>query len=115
MVDNARGSKARPTSPDDEEKRETTRHGVLRQGKILVEGWTIYCAVRDFSSSGAKLQVGVRLPQVFDLILVGHEGRLRAELKWKDGEYVGVAFQQPLSTAQVEAVRTRQRLISRVC
>ena len=113
MVDDARGSKVRPTSPDDEEKREAPRHGVLRQGKILVGGRTIYCAVRDFSSSGAKLQVGVQLPRVFDLIVVGHEGRLRAELKWKDGEYVGVAFQQPLSKAQVEAVRPRQRLIPR--
>jgi hypothetical protein len=113
MVDDDHGSKVRPTSPDDEEKRESARYGVLRQGKILVDGRTIYCAVRDFSTTGAKLEVGVQLPPAFDLIVVGHEGRLRAELKWKNGDYVGVAFQPPLSTAEVERVRRRQRLPER--
>ena len=106
-------SKVRAASPDGADKRENVRHGVLRQGRILFDGRTVYCAVRDFSSSGAKLQVGVPVPDSFELMVAGRQDRLRAELKWRDGDFVGVAFQQALSTDEVEAVRPRQRLIPR--
>jgi hypothetical protein len=113
MVSKDQGRKARPAPPDGEEKRGTTRHGVLRQGQISFDGRTVYCAVRDFSASGARLQVGVELPGSFELIVSGHEVPLHAEFKWRRGEYVGVAFQKPLKAEEVEAVRPRARLTPR--
>jgi len=111
MADKQHGPKARPVSADGDDKRKSLRHGVLRQGQISFDGRTIYCAVRDFSALGARLQVGVDLPASFDLLVDGRDERLRAELKWRDGEYAGVAFQQPpLSAAEIEEVRPRLRL-----
>jgi hypothetical protein len=111
MADKKFRPQVRPVSESKEEKRGTARHGVLRQGQISFDDRTIYCAVRDFSASGARLQVGVELPESFDLMVDGRDERLRAELKWRRGEHVGVAFQQPpLSVAEVEEVRPRQRL-----
>jgi hypothetical protein len=110
MANKTHGPQVRSDSVK-EEKRGTARHGVLRQGQISFDGRTIYCAVRDFSATGARLQVGVELPASFDLVVDGRDERLRAELKWHRGEYVGVAFQQPpLSTIEVEEVKPRQRL-----
>ena len=97
-------------APDRKEKRGTTRHGVLRQGKISFDGRTVYCAVRDFSAVGAKLQVGVDVPEIFNLTVIGHDGDLRAERKWRKGEYVGVVFQEQLDSKDVEAVKRRYRL-----
>ena len=114
MADTTQGPQVRSVSAEKNEKRETARHGVLRQGQISFDGHTIYCAVRDFSARGARLQVGVDLPPSFDLTVEGRDDRLRAEIKWRDGEYVGVAFQQPpLSTDEVDEVRPRQRLVPR--
>jgi hypothetical protein len=111
MADTTQGPSARSVSAQKNEKRGTARHGVLRQGQISFDGRIVYCAVRDFSIHGARLQVGVDLPASFDLSVDGRDERLRAELKWRRGEYVGVAFQQPpLSTAEVEEVKPRQRL-----
>jgi hypothetical protein len=112
MVNKDQGPKARPT-PDREDQRGTARHGVLRQGKISFDGRTVYCAVRDFSVNGARLQVGVELPEIFNLAVAGHEGDLRAEFKWRKGEDVGVVFQEQLKTEEVEAIRPRPRLMPR--
>ena len=107
------GNQGKTAQQGRKEKRKTPRHGVLRQGTISFDGRTIYCAVRDFSVTGARLQVGVELPEVFDLSVVGHDGDLRAERKWRRGEYVGVAFQEQLRAEDVEAVRPRPRLTPR--
>jgi PilZ domain len=109
MGNKDKGTKTR-SAPDRKEKRGTARHGVLRQGKISFDGRTVYCAVRDFSAIGAKLQVGVDVPEIFNLAVVGHDGDLRAECKWRKGEYVGVVFQEQLDSNEVEAVKRRYRL-----
>lgn len=107
-------SSGSPPPPNGEEKRGAARHRVLRQGKILLEGQSIYCAVRDLSSDGAKLQVGdVELPEKFDLAIIGHPRRLRADVVWRSGEYAGVTFQPSLSSAEVEAVRPVPRITPR--
>ena len=110
MANKTHGPKVRSV-PAKDEKRATNRYGVLRQGQISFDGNTIYCAVRDFSATGARLQVGVDLPPSFDLVVDGRDEQLRAEVKWRRGQYAGVSFQQPpLSTAEVEEVKPRQRL-----
>jgi hypothetical protein len=114
MPDKTNKAQVRPAPVPNEEKRGTARHGVLRQGQISFDGHIVYCAVRDFSATGARLQVGVDLPPSFDLVVDGRKEHLRAELKWRRGQYAGVSFQQPpLSTAEVEEVKPRQRLTPR--
>jgi hypothetical protein len=60
------------------EKREATRYKVLRQGKIRLESRTVYCAVHDLSTTGARLHVGdVKLPGWFEL-MVGAQVRRKS-------------------------------------
>jgi hypothetical protein len=93
--------------------RTTPRHGVLRQGQIVIDERTIYCAIRDLSSGGARIEVGVPLPPEFYFILSGYKSRLRAELRWQKGNLAGIAFQETLASHEVEAAKKRERLIPR--
>src|SRR5688500_17160737 len=99
--------------PSEADKREASRYAVLRQGKIVVGDNTIFCAIYDLSLTGAKLQVGVKLPKNFELIIDGIGGGIPVELKWQNAEYAGVAFQETLSTADINAARLRARLGSK--
>ena len=97
-----------PKDPSEANKREASRYPVLRQGKIKVGEQTVYCAIHDLSMTGAKLRV--KLPKRFELIIDGLHAVVLAELKWQNVEYVGVAFPEALSTADINAARLRARL-----
>src|SRR5688500_17030339 len=96
--------------PSEANKREASRYPVLRQGKLKVGEQTVYCAIHDLSMTGAKLQVGVKLPKKFELIIDGLHAGVPVELKWQNIEYAGVAFEEALSTADINAARLRARL-----
>ncbi len=83
---------------------------MLRQGQIMIGRKIIYCAVHDMSAAGARLEVGVALPQAFELLVVGHPSPLHANLKWRTGNYAGIAFREHLTEVDLDAIRTRQRL-----
>jgi len=57
---------------------------VLLQGKILIGREMVWCAVRDLSNGGAKLEIGedLALPQEFDLVIGRKEEIVRARLRW---------------------------------
>ena len=74
---------------------------------------TIYCAIHDLSLTGAKIQVGVKLPKCFELIIDGLQAQVSVELKWQNAEYAGLAFQETLSTADINDARLRARLVSK--
>lgn len=76
------------------ERRRDRRDRVLTQAKILLPSEQVYCAVRNLSTEGAKLEVwsGVRLPADFDLLLVQSRLKLRAHLRWREGDFAGVYF-----------------------
>jgi hypothetical protein len=107
------GEKTPEQPPSGADKREASRYGVLRQGQVFDGEQKIYCAIHDLSTSGAKLQVGVKLPQEFELIIDGLQTGVAAELKWQNGEFAGVAFKKLLSAADVSAVEPRPRLRSK--
>ena len=67
---------------------------MLLQAKILIGREAIYCAVRDISNSGAKLEIGedVALPGEFDLVIGRKEEIVRARLRWREGSFAGVAL-----------------------
>ena len=94
------------------DQRKATRHAVLRQGRIKVGAHTIYCAIRDLSVRGAKLEVGVKLPKEFHLYIDGVQAALLAEPRWQQGEHAGITFKEPLSTADIDAARLPARLAS---
>lgn len=79
------------------DKRIAPRYRVLGHAQILGSGKTTNCVVRDLSESGAKLGVSskIKLPPEFDIWLVQRKLKLRVRLKWRRGEYIGVAFEEP--------------------
>jgi hypothetical protein len=44
--------------PTGAEKRRSVRHEALKQARVIAGQATIYCAIRDLSTTGAKLEVG---------------------------------------------------------
>jgi hypothetical protein len=57
----------------------------------------IHCVVRNFSSTGARLE-GVlpgSLPETFDLVFDDDRARLSCRVKWRREDAVGVQFQLP--------------------
>ena len=79
-----------------DEKRRFRRRRVLREGRLLLEAGLspIKCIIRDESEGGAKLRVSVptELPKNFSLVLVAEGTTYPAELVWRRGDDVGVAF-----------------------
>ena len=63
---------------------------------------TFDCVVRDISPEGARLDLSgaVSLPDIFDLYIPQKERTLCANIAWRNGEEVGVAFVQPSAVAR---------------
>jgi hypothetical protein len=76
------------------EDRREERRRVLLQGKILIGREMVWCAVRDLSNGGAKLEIGedLALPQEFDLVIGRKEEIVRARLRWREGPFAGVSL-----------------------
>ena len=68
------------------------------------------CVVRDLSESGARLGVSgrVKLPAEFDLWFVQRKLKLRVRIKWRNGDYVGVAFCDPQKAPKPPTPRGEQ-------
>lgn len=78
------------------DRRSDARHRVLKAGKIVFShlGSVVDCTIRDVSDKGAKLfcQDQLAVPAQFGL-LTTMDGHIRgAEVKWRDGEMLGVHF-----------------------
>jgi PilZ domain len=86
-----------PLPQDGRDKRVAPRYRVLGHAQIIGRTGAINCVVRDLSDTGAKLGVSsqVRLPAEFDLRFVRRRLTLRVRIRWRAGEYVGVAFCEP--------------------
>jgi hypothetical protein len=76
------------------EKRRTPRTAVLGHVQIVTRGGGINCVVRDLSDTGAKLGISRRakLPDEFILWFVRRNIKLKARLRWREGDYAGVSF-----------------------
>jgi hypothetical protein len=82
---------------DGRDKRVAPRYRVLGHAQIIGRTGATNCVVRDLSESGARLGVSsrVKLPPEFDLWFVQRKLKLRVRIKWRNGDYVGVAFCDP--------------------
>ena len=82
------------------EERKSPRREVLAHACVVAGDEKVYCVVRDLSATGARLGIPrqAKLPQSFDMV-VRRKLKLRVVLKWRNGDFAGVAFLEPLSLA----------------
>jgi len=83
----------------DASRRRGTRQRVLLAGKIVQGGgaFSMDCAIRDLSETGARLRLPAPAPVGEDFYLIEmRNGRVfHADVKWREGEELGVAFRHP--------------------
>jgi len=80
------------------ERRKRTRAVSSQPAMISWSGVRrVHCVVRNFSSTGARLEgaLPASLPQIFDLIFDDDRARLSCRVMWRHQGAVGVEFQLP--------------------
>ena len=80
-------------------ERRTRSRAVSSQPAAISWGGTkrIHCVVRNFSSTGARLEgaLPASLPQTFDLVFGDDQSPLSCRVKWRRAGAIGVEFQLP--------------------
>lgn len=77
-----------------DERRDKARHRVLKAGTIEFGGGAIDCTVRNFSDTGAALDVTspVGIPDHFTLFVHAEGKHLSCTVVWRKGKRIGVRF-----------------------
>ena len=78
-----------------EERRMETRRKVLRGAKVMCAGHLVLeVQLRDISEGGCRIWTRwpEEVPDRFTLRIVGEAGEMDCELRWRDGEEMGVRF-----------------------
>ena len=93
-------------SAEQREGRKSPRREALAHALVIAPNVRVYCVIRDVSETGAKLGIPHRakLPPIFDVVLVQQKLKRRVALRWRNGDYAGVAFCDPIA----EATRVRE-------
>jgi hypothetical protein len=78
----------------DEERRNKARHRVLKAGTIEFGGGAIDCTVRNFSDTGAALDVTspLGIPEHFTLNIKAEGVHLPCTVVWRKEKRIGVRF-----------------------
>jgi hypothetical protein len=76
------------------EKRNITRHRVLKAGTIEFGGGVIDCMVRNMSNTGAALDVTspIGIPEHFTLVFPADGLHMPCHVVWRKEKRIGVAF-----------------------
>ena len=76
------------------ERRDRARHRVLKAGTIEFGGGAIDCTVRNFSETGAALDVTspVGIPDYFTLFVPADGTHLPCRVIWRKEKRIGVKF-----------------------
>ena len=80
------------------ERRRRTRAASTQAAVIACAGAKrINCVVRNFSTTGARLEVALptSVPETFDLVFDDNRSTLSCRVKWRKDRDVGVEFQLP--------------------
>ena len=89
------------------ERRTAARQKSFLSGKIYFNRRlaSMDCLVRDISATGARLifSPGVTIPDNIELYIPQKNEMLRAEVHWRQGDEVGVAFPMATDAATSEA------------
>ena len=77
-----------------DERRNQSRHRVLKAGTIEFGGGAIDCTVRNFSNIGAALDVTspIGIPARFTLIMQADGTHLSCTVVWRKEKRIGVKF-----------------------
>jgi hypothetical protein len=77
-----------------DERRNKARHRVLKAGTIEFGGGAIDCTVRNFSETGAALDVTspVGIPDRFTLLIQADRIHLPCTVTWRKEKRIGVKF-----------------------
>ena len=78
------------------DKRSATRWPSCLKGKVRArDGRVIDCLVRDFSESGARIEVvgTTSLPHSFELFFPLRQATFQAEVRWRGEKEVGITFE----------------------
>jgi len=78
-----------------EEHRTTPRRRLLKAGRISFGGGAIDCTVRNFSETGAALDVNspVGIPDRFTLVIEADQRHLPCRVIWRKEKRIGVHFE----------------------
>ena len=78
------------------ERRSSRRSKSFLRGFVYVsrEQGALSCLIRDLSDKGARIifSDSVTLPHLFDLYIPQRDQTLRAKVRWRHGDEVGLAF-----------------------
>ncbi|MFT4276301.1 MAG: PilZ domain-containing protein [Rhodopseudomonas sp.] len=82
------------------EKRSASRHRVLKAGSIEFGGGAVDCTVRNFSESGAALDVEspVGIPNEAVLFIPADDRRYPCIVVWRKEKRIGVHFPRNLQS-----------------
>ncbi|WP_210251013.1 PilZ domain-containing protein [Microvirga thermotolerans] len=98
-----------PSRPD---LRSAKRRRVLQQAKIVTGAETmIHCEIRDISTGGARIALrrNVALPETFQLYIAAHTLQVHsANVRWRNGDFIGVAFEAAGGAGAAADGRARQ-------
>ena len=77
-----------------DEKRKSTRHRVLKAGKIAFGGGIVDCTVRNLSETGGALDVisAVGIPDNFTLVIAVDRIQRPCRVAWRKATRIGVLF-----------------------
>jgi PilZ domain len=91
-----------------DERREDKRRRCLLGARVVFNGRdsTMSCTVRNVSDTGALLIFGETpyIPQMFELLLDNRRTVAPVTVVWRDGERVGVQFQERQVSSEFSAI-----------
>ncbi len=80
------------------DKRSGTRWPSCLKGQVRArDGRVVDCLVRDFSESGARIEVvgTTTLPHSFELFFPLRQATFRAQVRWRGENEIGLTFENP--------------------
>lgn len=99
------------------ERRSSRRTKSFLRGFVYVsrEQGALSCLIRDLSEKGARIifSDSVTLPHMFDLYIPQRDQTLRAKVRWRHGDEVGLAFAVPVEHAP-DAKMSETEVVQRV-
>ncbi len=78
----------------DDNKRNNSRHRVLKAGSITFNGSGINCLIRNMSNTGAALEVEnqIGIPPIFDLVIAADHFTQHCHVVWRKEKRIGIVF-----------------------
>jgi PilZ domain len=84
---------------DIKDKRQSVRHRVLKDGKIvMLNNWSVIdCCIRDISETGARIRCSdaASVPDEFRLLIPSDNTIRNAKVVWRRSDQCGVLFTGP--------------------